>query len=180
MIIDGILIECLLISVTNVISGICCQSAMHSGHKVYDGSLPLNLSPLSLSLSLSLSLCLSPSLSPFLPPFLPLSLSLPPSLLLPPSFSLSDKLGYSPHGGAGWCTLRVHNDKHQLNTFTIIFANDLWIYLTFIIVSVLYFSTHCFIKAKVSELYLCTCFCKLEVPEQVLGGILLGSGLVGR
>ena len=61
-----------------------------------------------------------------------------------------DRLGYSPHGGEGWCSLRVKDNHDNFNTFVVVLANDFWIYLTFITVTVLYLSTHCYIKVQVN------------------------------
>ncbi len=75
----------------------------------------------------------------------------------------TDQLGYSPEGGSGWCTLKVHNEDGEQNVFAVIFGNDLWIYLTFITVTILYVSVHCHIKFHVSSFtysyykYKCTC-----------------------
>ncbi len=63
----------------------------------------------------------------------------------------TDQLGYSPEGGSGWCTLKVHNEDGEQNVFAVIFGNDLWIYLTFITVTILYVSVHCHIKFHVSS-----------------------------
>lgn len=65
-------------------------------------------------------------------------------------FSVTDQLGYSPEGGSGWCTLKVHDEDGKQNIFAVVFGNDLWIYLTFITVTILYFSVHCHIKFQVS------------------------------
>lgn len=61
-----------------------------------------------------------------------------------------DRLGYSPHGGSGWCTLKVDDASGRQDTFAVVFGNDLWIYLTFIMVTLLYFTTHCYIKFQVT------------------------------
>ena len=67
-------------------------------------------------------------------------------IILPPI----DRLGYSPHGGSGWCTLKIVNSAGRQDTFAVVFGNDLWIYLTFITVTLLYSTTHCYIKFQVS------------------------------
>ena len=57
------------------------------------------------------------------------------------------RLGYSPHGGSDWCSLKIEDKQHSTyNMFVVIFGNDLWIYSTFFMVTVLYFTTHCYIK----------------------------------
>ena len=61
----------------------------------------------------------------------------------------ADRLGYSPHGGSGWCTLKIVNPGDNLDIFAVVFGNDLWIYLTFIMVTLLYATTHCYIKFQV-------------------------------
>lgn len=60
-----------------------------------------------------------------------------------------DRLGYSPHGGSGWCTLKIADSFGKQDTFAVVFGNDLWIYLTFVMVTLLYFTTHCYIKFQV-------------------------------
>ena len=62
-------------------------------------------------------------------------------------------LGYSPHGGEGWCSLKIYDDTHKLNVLVVVLANDLWIYLTFFTVTILYLSTHCYIKFKVHTVH---------------------------
>lgn len=63
----------------------------------------------------------------------------------------TDRLGYSPEFGAGWCTLKIDTTGPGRSIFVVIFANDLWIYLTFVMVSVLYLTTHCYIKSQMKK-----------------------------
>ena len=56
-------------------------------------------------------------------------------------FLLTGKLGYSPYSGSGWCSIIDYNiatgERYPLVT---IFANDMWIYLTVIVVPLIYVS----------------------------------------
>jgi len=42
-----------------------------------------------------------------------------------------------------------YTDEVMKDTFAVVFGNDLWIYLTFIMVSILYLTTHFYIKFQV-------------------------------
>ena len=68
------------------------------------------------------------------------------------------KLGYTDYGGGGWCAIRfettrlhlpMNNADINLNKYNIIFAIDLWALVTFLMVLVLYTSTHIYIRIKV-------------------------------
>lgn len=63
----------------------------------------------------------------------------------------TDRLGYSPYGGSGWCSLKLQDTPQNEIIFIVIFANDLWIYLTFIMVTVLYLTTHCYLRFQLQE-----------------------------
>ena len=50
-------------------------------------------------------------------------------------FLFTDKLGYSPYGSSGWCSVIVYNyTTGERYPLTLIFANDIWIYLTITLV----------------------------------------------
>lgn len=56
-------------------------------------------------------------------------------------FSLSNKLGYDRLGGSGWCSLIVQDQRGYL-PFNLVFGNDVWIYLTIILVPVILVGLH--------------------------------------
>jgi G protein-coupled receptor 157 len=61
------------------------------------------------------------------------------------------KLGFDKIGGSGWCSVIVEsNGKRQL--LSIIFTNDIWIYLTMVIVPVIFVALHYHLKHEVSVL----------------------------
>ena len=56
-------------------------------------------------------------------------------------FLETGKFGYSPYGGSGWCSVIDFDIKTgQTHLFVIIFANDIWVYLTMIVVPLIYIS----------------------------------------
>ena len=67
------------------------------------------------------------------------------------------KLGYTDYGGGGWCAIRVETKLRSpetlgytyLNKYNVVFAIDLWALVTFLMVLVLYTSTHIYIRIKV-------------------------------
>ena len=69
------------------------------------------------------------------------------------SLNPSGRLGHSPHGGSGWCSLKIEQESRSTGILITVLGNDLWIYLTVVVVTVLYLTTHCHIKhhAYVSE-----------------------------
>lgn len=58
---------------------------------------------------------------------------------------ITDRLGHSDRGGSGWCSLKI-DEKRSTAILVTFLGNDLWIYLTVVVVTVLYFTTHCHIK----------------------------------
>lgn len=57
-------------------------------------------------------------------------------------YILTGKLGYAPYGGSGWCSV-IADDINKTGTplpFNVVFANDLWVYLTIILVSLTFIS----------------------------------------
>ena len=65
----------------------------------------------------------------------------------------TNRLGYSPHGGAGWCSLKFAAERQEQQVFVVVFGNDLWIYTAFFMITVLYLSSHCHIMRTVSRLH---------------------------
>ncbi|KAL5499672.1 hypothetical protein EMCRGX_G011128 [Ephydatia muelleri] len=57
-------------------------------------------------------------------------------------FSLTHKLGYDPLGGSGWCSLVVQDKDGRFLPFNVVFGNDIWIYLTIILVPVVLLGLH--------------------------------------
>lgn len=64
-------------------------------------------------------------------------------------FSSPGRLGHTAHGGSGWCSLKVEQEKRSTAILITILGNDLWIYLTVVVVTLLYLTTHCHIKRNV-------------------------------
>ena len=71
-------------------------------------------------------------------------------LLLTLWLLLTGKLGYSPYQSAGWCTA-IFTDPRTMQRYiyTAVISYDLWIYLTFIIVPILFISVHFYIRSEV-------------------------------
>ena len=63
----------------------------------------------------------------------------------------TNRLGYSPHGGAGWCSLKFAADTQEQQIVIVVFGNDLWIYTAFFMITILYLSSHCHIQRTVSR-----------------------------
>ena len=62
-------------------------------------------------------------------------------LLLSLWFLLTGRLGYSPYGGSGWCSVIDYNtDTGERYPLVAVFANDIWIYLTVVVVPLIYIS----------------------------------------
>ena len=73
-------------------------------------------------------------------------------------FSLTDKLGVDLYSGSGWCSLKVYDGHHryQLNP---IFGNDIWIYLTIILVPLIFISLHFYLRYQVRHEGECLASC---------------------
>lgn len=80
----------------------------------------------------------------------------------------TSKLGFSPFGSAGWCTIvNIHIARHAgdisvisnmtvpKDDFATLFGYDLWIYLTFILIPVLFIGTRAHISIEVSGKHAC-------------------------
>ena len=65
-------------------------------------------------------------------------------------YSTTGKLGFDHYGGSGWCSLKLY-DQHGAVPFNAIFGNDIWIYLTMILVPLLFISLHFYIRHNVSQ-----------------------------
>ena len=72
-------------------------------------------------------------------------------LILSLWFVLTGKLGYAPYGGSGWCSVIVYNSTtNERYTLNLIFANDIWIYLTIILVPLIFISLKFYLRYEVS------------------------------
>lgn len=63
-------------------------------------------------------------------------------------FSLTGKLGNDDLGGSGWCSLITHDHNGPI-PFNVVFGNDMWIYLTIILVPLIFISLHFNIRHQV-------------------------------
>ena len=64
-------------------------------------------------------------------------------------FSLTGKLGLDTYGGSGWCSLKTY-DKHGVpKPFNVVIGNDIWIYLTIILVPLIFISLHFYLRYQV-------------------------------
>ena len=63
------------------------------------------------------------------------------------------KIGYSPVGGGGWCSLIFEKKIYAKDRFTIFFGYDLWMYITFIVVITATVSILTHLKTQVSYNY---------------------------
>ena len=65
-------------------------------------------------------------------------------------FLMSGKLGYSPYGSSGWCSVIVYNHTtNQRYPLTLVFANDIWIYVTITLVPLIFISLKFHLKQQV-------------------------------
>ena len=63
---------------------------------------------------------------------------------------LTGRLGYAPYDSAGWCTLITKDPiTGKYSSFVSIFGFDLWIYLSVVVISVLYVSNALNVRSKV-------------------------------
>jgi G protein-coupled receptor 157 len=80
--------------------------------------------------------------------FYVLSYGLPLILIL--WFLFTDKLGYSPYGSSGWCSVIVYNyTTGERYPLTLVFANDIWFYLTITLVPLIFISLKFHLKYQV-------------------------------
>ena len=67
-------------------------------------------------------------------------------------FVLTGKLGYSEYGSSGWCSVIVYNSATGARyPMTLIFANDIWIYLTLTLVPLIFISLKLYSRYEVSS-----------------------------
>ena len=59
-------------------------------------------------------------------------------------------------GFGGWCSLIVETADGSISTFVVIFASNLYVVTTFVVVLVLYTATHCYLRLRVSCVYAST------------------------
>ena len=79
-------------------------------------------------------------------------------------FALTRKLGYSPYGGSGWCSLVVKDQQTGKDQpLVAVFGNDIWIYLTIILVPVLFLSIHFYLRSEVVSF--CHYWCAVSFPS---------------
>ena len=68
-------------------------------------------------------------------------------------FVVTGKLGYAPYGGSGWCSVILYNattgERFSMRT---VFANDIWIYLTIILVPLIFISLKFYLRHEVNTL----------------------------
>lgn len=70
---------------------------------------------------------------------------------------LTGRLGYAPYNSSGWCSLKSSNPwrgqpYEQVNSYVTVFAYDLWMVLTILMIAVLYISTHYSLHYEVSPI----------------------------
>lgn len=68
-------------------------------------------------------------------------------------FVTTGRLGYSPVGGSGWCSLITVTDMIERDTFTLFFGSSLWIYATFVLIPVIALSLTVHLRMKVNDNY---------------------------
>ena len=79
-------------------------------------------------------------------------------------FALTGKLGYSRFGGSGWCSVIVKDRQTGLDQpLVAVFGNDIWIYLTIILVPVLFLSIHFYLRSEVVSF--CHYWCAVSFPS---------------
>ncbi len=67
-------------------------------------------------------------------------------------FAFTDKLGVDTYGGSGWCSLKVNSP--EVNTFNVVIGNDIWIYLTIILVPIIFISLHFYLRHQVQYVHM--------------------------
>ena len=63
-------------------------------------------------------------------------------------YSIKGKLGYTRYGGSGWCSL-VLTDAHRVYPLDALLGNDMWLYLTIVLVPVIYVSLYFYLRFEV-------------------------------
>ena len=65
-------------------------------------------------------------------------------------FMFTGKLGYAPFGGSGWCSVILYNSTtNERYSLRVIFANDLWIYLTIVLVPLIFVTLKFYLRYEV-------------------------------
>lgn len=65
--------------------------------------------------------------------------------------AMTERLGYSPYNSSGWCAIILVDPATQkTDIYTAIMGYDLWIYLTFILVPIVYLSLKGYLQEQVS------------------------------
>lgn len=69
-------------------------------------------------------------------------------------YMFTGKLGYAPFGGSGWCSVILYNSTTQERySLRVIFANDLWIYLTIVLVPLIFVTLKFYLRYEVRNLH---------------------------
>lgn len=71
------------------------------------------------------------------------------SLFMTAWFTATKRLGHTPVGGSGWCSLIISEDGNT-DHFTLFFGGTLWLYFTFILLPILCISLLIQLKLQVS------------------------------
>lgn len=66
-------------------------------------------------------------------------------------FACTDKLGYSSYGGSGWCSVILTDEKGNPTPFRAVIGNDIFIYVTIILVPLIFVSLHFHVRSQVSQ-----------------------------
>lgn len=86
---------------------------------------------------------------------------------------LRKKLGYSPYDSSGWCSLIAKDPTTGRNDlFIVIFAHDLWMFLSIFLIILLYVAIRSFLSNQVSV----ECADLHTIPAGTQGGIIIGVG----
>ena len=72
------------------------------------------------------------------------------SLLMTTWFTVTKRLGHTPVGGSGWCSLIITKGDGNTDHFTLFFGGTLWLYFTFILLPILCISLLIKLKLQVS------------------------------
>lgn len=72
-------------------------------------------------------------------------------ILLTVWLAFTDRIGFAPYDSAGWCTLIVLSFPNKTkDLYADVFGNDLWVYIAFIVIPLLYFSIKFHTKHQVN------------------------------
>ena len=63
-------------------------------------------------------------------------------------FASTGRLGYDPLYGAGWCTL-ILDTNSSMSSFVLLMGNNMWIYVTIILIPAIAISLICFLNLEV-------------------------------